>query len=588
MMNFFDELKRRNVIKETLAYLVVSWVILQVISLVLPIFDAPDWVLKTVTFLLALGLPFWIFFSWTYQVTSDGFKKTTEIREKPSVIAGTNKRLNIIIIITLIIAIGVTLIQKPTTNTATNELVSNDLTSYHSIAVLPFTDYSPGKDEPWLSEGMTKNLIHELRKINSLTVPSTTTMKTYKETDKTLPEIARELNVGALLEGSTERRNDSVRITTSLINADDKSLWSQDYDVAMEEFNVLGYNISQKIVKELKLVLTPADSARFKMPSRVDPKALEADLKGMHILSWFHTMEELEMATEYFKSAINIDSTYASAYAHLAASYLSYPYLGGKNISESSQLAEEANKKALKLNPQLTEAHLNEFKNLYYYKWDWDGAFSAYEKVIELKPNNPEVLYDLMFYYMVSGKFDKAFQTCNKIRQIEPASNLYWYNKAIIQFHSRDLEGSLKTIEEGLKLYPDFYGLLELRSWCLSVLGRHEEAVSSYKKFLSFLEGKSSAISNGVAGWVFARAGLRKEALKQLDIVAGPGAAYCDPIYIGMIHMGLGDKDRAMEYFYKSYQEHSLEIVFLKRAPVFDPMRGDPRFEKLIQDLKFP
>jgi tetratricopeptide (TPR) repeat protein len=458
------------------------------------------------------------------------------------------------------------LIQKPTTNTATNELVSNDLTSYHSIAVLPFTDYSPGKDEPWLSEGMTKNLIHELRKINSLTVPSTTTMKTCKETDKTLPEIARELNVGARLEGSTELRNDS----------------------AMEEFNVLGYNISQKIVKELKLVLTPADSARFKMPSRVDPKALEADLKGMHILSWFHTMEELEMATEYFKSAINIDSTYASAYAHLAASYLSYPYLGGKNISESSQLAEEANKKALKLNPQLTEAHLNEFKNLYYYKWDWDGAFSAYEKVIELKPNNPEVLYDLMFYYMVSGKFDKAFQTCNKIRQIEPASNLYWYNKAIIQFHSRDLEGSLKTIEEGLKLYPDFYGLLELRSWCLSVLGRHEEAVSSYKKFLSFLEGKSSAISNGVAGWVFARAGLRKEALKQLDIVAGPGAAYCDPIYIGMIHMGLGDKDRAMEYFYKSYQEHSLEIVFLKRAPVFDPMRGDPRFEKLIQDLKFP
>jgi len=587
-MKFFEELKRRNVIKETLAYLVVSWVLLEVISVVLPIFDAPDWVLKTVIFLLALGLPFWIFFSWTYQVTSDGFKKTSKISEEQSVIVAANKRLNIIIIITLIIAIGVALIQKPATNAAAKEIMSNDLTSYHSIAVLPFTDYSPGKDEPWLSEGMTKNLIHELRKINSLSVPSTTTMKTYKETDKTLPEIARELNVGALLEGSTERRNDSVRITTSLINADDKTLWSQDYDVALEEFNVLGYNISQKIVKQLKLVLTPADSARFMMPSRVDPKALEADLKGVHILSWFHTMEELEMATEYFKSAINIDSTYASAYAHLAASYLRYPYLGGKNISESSQLAEETNKKALSLNPQLAEAHLNEFKNLYYYKWDWDGAFSAFEKVKELKPNNPEVLYDLMFYYMISGKFDKAFETCNKIRQIEPTSNLYWYNKAIIQFHSRDLEGSLKTIEEGLKLYPDFYSLLELRSWNLTVLGRHEEAVSYYKKFLSFLEGKSSAISNGVAGWVFARAGLRKEALKQLDIVEGPGAAYCDPVYIGMIHMGLGDKDRAMEYFYKSYQEHSLEIVFLKRAPTFDPMRGDPRFEKLIQDLKFP
>ena len=272
-MKFFEELKRRNVIKETLAYLVVSWVLLEVVSTVLPIFDAPDWVLKTVTFLLALGLPFWVFFSWTYQVTSEGFKKTTEIREEPSVIAGTNKRLNIIIIITLIIAIGVTLIQKQTTNAATKEIVSNDLTSYHSIAVLPFTDYSPGKDEPWLSEGMTKNMIQELRKISSLIVPSTTTMKTYKETDKTLPEIARELNVGALLEGS-ERRNDSVRITATLMKTNEKQLWDQDFDVAMEEFNVLGYNISQRIVKELKLVLTPADSARFKTPSLVDHEEL--------------------------------------------------------------------------------------------------------------------------------------------------------------------------------------------------------------------------------------------------------------------------------------------------------------------------
>ena len=250
--------------------------------------------------------------------------------------------------------------------------------------------------------------------------------------------------------------------------------------------------------------------------------------------------------------------------------------------------AEEPNQKALSLNPQLAEAHLNDFLSLYYYKWDWEGAFSALEKTQELKPNNPEVLSNLMFYYIVSGKFEKAFETCNKIRQIEPTNTAYWFYKTLIQFHSRDLEGSLKTIDEGLKLYPDFYSLLELRSWCLSVLGRHEEAVSSYKEYLSFLEGQSSAISNGVAGWVFARAGLRKEALKQLDIVEGPEAAYCDPVYIGMIHMALGDKDRAMEYFYKGYQEHALEIVFLKRAPIFDPMRGDPRFEKLIQDLKFP
>ena len=587
-MKFFDELKRRNVIKETIAYIVVAWVFLQVTTMVLTIFEAPSWVSKTLTFLIAMGLPVWIFFSWAYQVTPEGFKKTEKISEDQVITAASNKRLDILIVISLMVAILVALINKPTHNISDKKIVANDLKLNNSIAVLPFDDNSPGKDQDWFTDGMTDALIAELSKISSLIVPSHQSVKKYKGTTKTLPEIAMELNVSSVIVGTASKVNDSIRIRAQLLNANDKTLWGESYDEGFEHALQLQHNIARAITKEINIVLTPADSVRFTMPSRVNPKALEADMKGLDILSSFHTMEELEMSTNYFKKAIAIDSNFARAYAHLATSYLKYPYLGGKNISESFQLAEEPNQKALSLNPQLAEAHLNEFLSLYYYKWDWDGAFSALEKAKELKPNNPEVLSNLMFYYVISGKFEKAFETCNIIREIEPSSNIYWFNKALIQFHSRDLDGALKTIDEGLKLYPDYYGLLELRSWSLSVLGRHEEAVSSYKKFLSFLEGKSSAFSNGIAGWVFARAGLREEALKQLDMVEGPEAAYCDPIYIGMIHMGLGNKDRAMEYFYKSYQEHSLEIVFLKRAPVFDPMRGDPRFEKLIQDLKFP
>ena len=210
-MNFFKELKRRNVIKETLAYLVVSWVLLQVISIVAPIFEAPGWVLKIVFFFLVLGLPFWIFFSWTYQVTTEGFKKTSNFTEEESVIAATNKRLNIIIIITLIIAIGVSLIQYPKTSTATKEIVKNDITSYNSIAVLPFLDFSPAKDQSWLSDDVTNRLTMELRKISSLTVPSTTTLRAYKEANKSLPEIAKEINVDDLIEGSAQKMNDSVQ-----------------------------------------------------------------------------------------------------------------------------------------------------------------------------------------------------------------------------------------------------------------------------------------------------------------------------------------------------------------------------------------
>ena len=585
-MKFFDELKRRNVIKETLAYLVVSWVLLQVISLVLPIFNAPDWVLKTVTFLLALGLPFWVFFSWTYQVTPKGFKKTSKISEEQSVIAATNKRLNIIIIVTLIIAIGVTMIQKPASNAPTKEIVSNDLTSYNSIAVLPFTDYSPSKDQAYITNGMAKNLIQELGKISSLTVPSATTMKTYKETDKTLPEIARELNVDALLEGSTERRNDRMRITTSLINAVDKTLWTQDYDVAMEEFNVLSYNISQKIVKELKLVLTPADSVRFKIPSLVDPEALEAQLKGAQVLHYFHTLEDLEKATDYFKKAIVIDSTYAKAYAYLATSYLYYPYMGGKNIQESYQLAEEANKIALRLDPNLPEAYLTQFYYKYNYLWDWEGALNALTKAQQLEPNSVSVLSELFHYYIKSGKFDKGFEVVNKMRQINLNDSLHWDRKAFLQYHSRDHDGSLKTIDEGLKLYPNFNGLLVLRSWNLSILGRNDEAVETIEKFLSGFSG-SSDLYSGAAGWVYARAGLKEEALQMLEIIKKPGN-YTDPVIIGLIYMGLGDIDKAMKYYEQGYQERSLQMPYMKRAPAWDAMRGDPRFQKLILKLKFP
>ena len=586
-MKFFKELKRRNVIKETIAYIVVAWVFLQVTALVLTIFEAPSWVSKTLTFIIALGLPVWIFFSWAYQVTPEGFKKTKKASEDQASIVASNKRLDILIIITLMIAIAVSFINKPMDAIATKTIVAHDLALNNYIAVLPFDDNSPGKDHAWFTDGMTEILIAELSKISSLIVPSYQSVKKYKGTTKTLPEIAMELNVGSVIVGIASKVNDSIRIRAQLLNASDKPLWGESYDEGFGHALQLQHNIARAITKEINTVLTPGDSTRFTMPAYVDPEALEADMKGSHILAWFHTMEELQTATEYFKRAINIDSTFARAYAHLAGSYLNYPYLGGTNISEALQLAEGPNKTALRLDPQLGEAYLNEFFYLYYIKWDWDGAFSALEKAQELKPNDSEVLGNLMFYYVTSGKFDKAFEVVNKMRQIAPSNRYYWYNKALIQFHSRDLEGSLKTLDKGLELYPDFYGLLEVRSWCLSVLGRHEEAVSSFKKFLSFMGG-SSTLSDGYAGWVFARAGLRKEALKQLDIVEGPGVAYCDPVIIGTIHMGLGDKDRAMEYFQQGYQEHSLQMPFLKRSPAWDPMRGDPRFEKLIRDLKFP
>ena len=587
-MKFFDELKRRNVIKETLAYLVVSWVLLQVASIVLPILNTPDWVIKTVTFFLALGLPFWIFFSWTYQVTPEGFKKTSKISEEQSVIAATNRRLNIIIIVTLIIAIGVTLIQKPASNAATKEIVSNDLTSYNSIAVLPFADFSPGKDQTWLTADVTNRLTMELRKISSLTVPSTTTLRAYKEADKSLPEIARELNVDALIEGSAQKMNDSVRLSVTLINADDRSIWSRDYYVSMKEFLVLNHNIAQKITKEINIVLTPADSARFKKPSLVDPEALEADLKGLQIVKESKNIEDIKLAVKYFQKAIELDSTYARSYAHLGWIYGSvYPIYSEKSPIEALEMSEAVNNIALRLDPQLTLAYLNQFKNLYTTEWKWEEGLRILSKAQSLSLNDPEVLDLFMEYYVTTGKFDKAFNTLEKLRQIKGFQTWYFSNKVYVQFHSRNLDGVLRTAEESLKLFPGNFPAASLQMWSLSLLGRHEEAVNVARQILAN-EYTLSSNNRGEAGCVLARAGLKKEALEQLEILKSSKLNYIDPVSIGLLYMGLGDKDLAMRYFEQGYNTHSPWMVYLKRGPPFDAMRGDPRFEKLIQDLKFP
>jgi len=587
-MKFFKELKRRNVIKETIGYIVVAWVFLQVSSLVLQIFEAPSWVSKTLIFIIAMGLPVWIFFSWAYQVTPEGFKKTEKISEDQASIIASNKRLDILIIITVLVGIAVAFITNPVKLASSTMEANKELFSYNSIAVLPFTDYSPSKDQAYITDGMANNIIQELRKISSLTVPSTTTMKTYKETDKTLPEIAIALNADALLEGFTELRNDRMRITASLISADEKTLWTQDFDVSMEEFNVLSYNISQRIVKELKLVLTPADSARFKMPSLVDSQALQADLKGMRIMKEAKSFEDIKLAVKQFQKAIEMDSTYARSYAHLAWVYAYlFPYYSEKSPTEAAEMSEAVNNIALRLDPQLTLAYLNQFRNLYTTEWKWEEGLRILSKAQSLSLNDPEVLDLLMDYYVTTGKFDKAFNTLEKLRQIKEFQSWYFQNKVYVQFHSRDLEGVLQTSEESLKLFPGNWPSATLRMWTLSLLGRHEEAVKAARQILTN-DSTLSPINRGEIGSVLARAGLKKEALEQLEIINGLDLNYIDPVSIGLIYMGLGDKDLAMQYFELGYQTHAPWMVYLKRGPPFDAMRGDPRFEKLIQKLKFP
>jgi TolB-like protein len=209
MSQFINELKRRNVIKASIAYVVVAWILLQAVSIILPIVNAPEWVLKMFTFFLAIGFPIWVIFSWVYEVTPEGLKKTAQVSKNQSVTTTTNKRLNILILVGLVIAIIVNFFNKPTFDTSNNSIESANV--QNSIAVLYFDDISSGGDTEWFCDGVTEDILTNLSKIKELTVISKTSTKRYKNTDKSIPEIAAELGVSYIVEGSVRRHEDKVR-----------------------------------------------------------------------------------------------------------------------------------------------------------------------------------------------------------------------------------------------------------------------------------------------------------------------------------------------------------------------------------------
>ena len=279
-MQFFDELKRRNVIKATIAYIVVSWVILQVISTILPSFGAPTWVFKTLMLVIFIGFPIWIIFSWVYEVTPEGLKKTTKIPGNDANTATTNKRLNIIIIITLLLSIGVSFINKPSAETtiipANNDAVITD----NTIAVLPFLDMSPNKDQEYLSDGIAEEILNSLCKFNELKVVGRTSSFSFKEKNTDLKTMGELLNVTNILEGSVRKNGDKIMITVRLTNADNGfTLLSESYSDDMQNIFDLQSTIALDIAEKIETKLSLHGKERLKR-EKINPLAYEAYMKG--------------------------------------------------------------------------------------------------------------------------------------------------------------------------------------------------------------------------------------------------------------------------------------------------------------------
>jgi TolB-like protein len=382
--------------------------------------DAPEWILPTLTLIMAIGLPIWIIISWIYEVTPEGIEKTAKVSENELVTEITNKRLNIFIIVSLSIAVIVMGLKLSN--------FFSDSDKEFSIAVLPFDDMSQANDNEWFCDGVTESILTKLSKINGLTVLSRTSVKQYKNHEKTIPEIAAELGVDYILEGSVRKQNNDLLITAQLINANDKHIWADDFEGTKDDIFAIQQNVAEKIVNKLKINLTPEEKKSLKDDPTQNKKAYDLYMKGLHF-SDMHTHEDFKTSIDLFQQAIDLDPDFAEAYAEMSTSYfISRGYIDEiknrdeyiENINNAKRYAD----KSLQLDPDLAIANIVKGSFLMWIDNDEEKAKKYFEKALVSNNNNPRVYFILSHYYIEKNPRDleKAINMSNMAAKLDPFS----------------------------------------------------------------------------------------------------------------------------------------------------------------------
>ncbi len=462
--------------------------------------------------------------------------------------------------------------------------------SITSIAVLPLVNLSDDPSEEYFADGMTDALIGDLAKIRKLRVISRTSSMHYKGTRKSLPEIARELKVDAVVEGTVQRSGDRVRIRAQLIHAlTDQHLWVDTYERDMREVFELQSEIALAIARQVQTKLTPAEEQRLLTPRQpVNPKALEAYLHGRYLFWNKRTEENLQKSVAYFQSAITEDSSYALAYVGLADSYssLGSVQIGALPPRVARSHAERAAVKALELDSSLAEAHCA-LGNVQHYNWKWDAAEQEFKRAIELNPSYANAHNSYANYLMSRGRVEESIAASNRARELDPLSLAISVQRGYLLENARRYEEAIEQLNGVIAVDQNHYQAHWVLGHTYAVSGQLDQAIASAEKAVALSERAPGAL--GMLGMIYGLAGRKAEAQKILkELLKLNERRYVTPAALAYVYIGLDDKDQAFAWLEKAYQENSNFLAYLKQVPVADPLRSDPRFADLVRRVGPP
>jgi TolB-like protein len=617
-MSLFEELKRRNVFRVGIAYLVLGWVLLQVTDVVVPILVLPEWVARLVLLLLVLGFPVVLVFAWAFELTPEGIRRERDIDRTQSITPQTGRKLDRVIIVFLAVAVVLLLADRfyegesvgghsatepvhgssgsptapaapappahgtlPAESTAAESRAKRAPTSGEiSVAVLPFVNMSDDASNEYFSDGISEELLNVLVRVEGLRVPSRTSSFSFKGSDKNIAEIGTELKVDHVLEGSVRKAGDRIRVTAQLIDVNtDTHLWSETYTREVDDIFAVQDEIAQAIVSALRVTLSGTEQSSLAQHSTDNVEAYNKYLLGRHLWNR-RTRQSLLDGVAPLQEAVALDPQFDQAWAALADSYVLLPEYRAGSILEFIPEARKAAERALAINPDSARALTTQAYIKAMYDYDFAGANADFARAVELEPGY--------------------------------ATGHQWF--AEILAAQRRTDEALEQIELAIEADPLSPVIAHIKGWILMFTGRTDEALAQYQAARA-LDPLMPPILNNLETIYLMRGEyasarlLSAELGRILEIDQAPDLALIDAMenpalkahaveliqqspdmYDGAMDRAvsfalLGEYELALDNLEKAFAASDPYAIHMNRVSLYDPLRDNPRFQALLQKM---
>ena len=573
-MSFFSELKRRNVFRVALLYMVGSWLIMQVADVGISLLGLPVWTGRFVFLMLLIGFPLVMVFSWAYEITPEGLKKEKEVERAESVTHETAKKLDMAVIVLLVLGIGGLLLDRfipertVVSEGEVSEIAPAPGAPERSIAVLPFVNMSTDQENTYFSDGLSEELLNLLAKIPELQVAARTSAFRFKDSDLGIEEIAEQLNVAHVLEGSVRKSGDEIRITAQLIKASDGyHMWSDTWDRELVDVFAIQDEIAAAVVDQMRISLLG------EMPkTRVtDPDAYALYLRAREVARQF-TQDALEESIILLTQALAIDAEYAEAWAELSRAHTNMTGQGFVTSDDGYSRAQAAAERALAIDPKHARALSTMGWLAMYWEWDFPKAARLIGQARALEPGNPSILNAYGVFNLAFSKTDAGIAIYEEGLSLDPFSVSLLVNLAGVYMNHSRFEETEKILARIDEIAPDSRGFHFMSGWMEHLRHNAENALVHFSR----VTGSFSAAGRSMCHYDLGEDDASERALNEVKSLPHPEIA------AALVHAYRGETDEAFAWLEKAYEVRDGSMVEIRMYAYFNTLHSDPRWDDLI------